>query len=54
MDTIIDNIKTFIIGTQEWTTKNLNVSKYKNGDIIPEIKDPEKWKNINGNSLFTI
>jgi hypothetical protein len=36
-------IKTVVIGTQEWTTKNLNVSKYRNGDIIPEVKDPEEW-----------
>jgi uncharacterized protein (TIGR02145 family) len=41
-----DNIKTVIIGTQEWTTKNLNVSKYRNGDIIPEAKDPNIWANL--------
>jgi len=41
-----DNNETVIIGTQEWTTKNLNVSKYRNGDIIPEVKDPEKWGNL--------
>ena len=41
-----ENIETVVIGTQEWTTKNLNVSKYKNGDIIPEVKDPEKWASL--------
>ena len=38
-----ENIETIVIGTQEWTTKNLNVSKYKNGDVIPEVKDPREW-----------
>ena len=38
-----ENIETVVIGTQEWTKKNLNVSKYKNGDVIPEVKDPREW-----------
>lgn len=33
------------IKTQIWTTENLDVSHYKNGDSIPNIKDPEEWKN---------
>ena len=41
-----ENIETVVIGTQEWTKKNLNVSKYRNGDIIPEIKDPKKFENL--------
>jgi len=41
-----ENIETVVIGTQEWTTKNLNVNKYRNGDIIPEIKDPKKWAKL--------
>jgi hypothetical protein len=39
-------IETVKIGYQEWTKKNLNVSKYRNGDIIPEVKDPKKWENL--------
>ena len=31
------------IGTQIWLTKNLNVSRYRNGDRIPQVKDPVKW-----------
>jgi uncharacterized protein (TIGR02145 family) len=31
---------------QTWTKTNLNVSKYRNGDIIPEIKDPSQWANL--------
>jgi uncharacterized protein (TIGR02145 family) len=38
-----DNMETVIIGTQEWTVKNLDVSRYRNGDIIPEVKDHKKW-----------
>jgi hypothetical protein len=41
-----DDLETVIIGTQEWTVKNLNVSTYRNGDIIPEVKDPTKWANL--------
>jgi uncharacterized protein (TIGR02145 family) len=40
------NIETVVIGTQEWTVKNLDVSTYRNGDIIPEVKDPEVWANL--------
>jgi uncharacterized protein (TIGR02145 family) len=42
----VGNIETVIIGTQEWTVKNLDVSRYRNGDIIPEVKDPEEWANL--------
>ena len=31
------------IGTQTWMQKNLNVSKYKNGDIIPQVTNPTQW-----------
>lgn len=31
---------------QTWTKTNLNVSKYRNGDIIPEIKDPSQWATL--------
>ena len=34
------------IGTQIWMTKNLNVSHYRNGDIIPEVTDPTQWRDI--------
>jgi hypothetical protein len=32
------------IGKQVWATKNLNVEKFRNGDIIPEAKSEDKWK----------
>ena len=31
------------IGNQIWTSKNLNVSTYRNGDAIPQVQDPESW-----------
>ena len=34
------------IGTQTWMQKNLNVSKYKNGDIIPQVTDANQWANL--------
>jgi uncharacterized protein (TIGR02145 family) len=34
------------IGSQMWTQKNLNVSRYRNGDIIPKVTDPTEWTNL--------
>ena len=31
------------IGKQLWTAENLNVSKYRNGDEIPEVQDKTEW-----------
>ena len=31
------------IGTQIWTTKNLDVSTFRNGEAIPEAKNAEEW-----------
>jgi hypothetical protein len=41
-----DGLETVKIGIQEWTKKNLDVSTYRNGDIIPEVKDPKKWAKL--------
>ena len=35
-----------IIGTQEWQKENLNVSKYSDGTIIPQVTDPTQWANL--------
>ena len=34
------------IGTQVWMSRNLNVDHYRNGDSIPEIRDPAVWSNL--------
>jgi uncharacterized protein (TIGR02145 family) len=31
------------IGTQTWMAENLNVSRFRNGDTIPEAKSDEEW-----------
>ena len=38
-----DNLEEIKIGTQTWATKNLDVSTFRNGDIIPEAKTNEEW-----------
>lgn len=38
------NLEEVKIGTQTWSTKNLNVSTFRNGDTIPEAKTNEEWK----------
>jgi uncharacterized protein (TIGR02145 family) len=37
---------TVTIGSQCWMQKNLNVSKYQNGDPIPEVKSTSEWVNL--------
>lgn len=35
--------QTITIGSQVWSTKNLDVSTFKNGDPIPQAKTDEEW-----------
>ena len=35
--------QTVTIGSQEWMTKNLDVSTFRNGDPIPQAKTDEEW-----------
>jgi uncharacterized protein (TIGR02145 family) len=37
---------TVTICNQVWMLQNLNVSKFKNGDDIPEVTDPIAWSNL--------
>lgn len=41
--------QTVKIGNQVWMTKNLDVSKFRNGDPIPQCKTDEQWKNAGYN-----
>ena len=41
---VINAQTTVKIGNQAWTTENLNVSTFRNGDPIMEVKTYEEWK----------
>jgi uncharacterized protein (TIGR02145 family) len=32
------------IGNQIWMSENLNVSTFRNGDVIPEVKSKDEWE----------
>lgn len=34
------------IENQFWLTENLSVSKYRNGDLIPQVEDNEEWSKL--------
>jgi uncharacterized protein (TIGR02145 family) len=36
--------KTVKIGNQTWMTENLNVDRFRNGDLIPEAKTGDEWE----------
>ena len=42
----INNVtyKTVRIGNQIWMAENLNVTRFRNGDIIPQVKTIEEWR----------
>lgn len=37
--------QTIKIGSHEWMTENLNVERFRNGDLIPEAKTRKEWEN---------
>ena len=39
------------IGTQTWTTKNLDVSTFRNGEVIPEAKNAKQWAKAGENKI---
>jgi hypothetical protein len=39
-------IPTITIGTQTWTSKNLDVATYSDGTPIPQVTDPTAWANL--------
>lgn len=38
--------KTVIINGQEWMAENLKVTRYRNGDPIPNVTDGSKWETL--------
>ena len=34
------------IGTQVWTSQNLDVAIYRNGDVIPQVQDKQAWAKL--------
>jgi uncharacterized protein (TIGR02145 family) len=44
LESKIQNPEHVTIGNQLWSTKNLNVDKFRNGDIITQAKTVEEWK----------
>jgi len=37
------------IGNQEWMTRNLDVDRFRNGDLIPHAESNEEWKKAGKN-----
>ena len=46
VDASTNNLNTIKIGTQTWTTKNLDVTTYRNGEVIPQVQDANAWSNL--------
>src|ERR1035437_587115 len=42
--TTLGSIPSVTICTQVWMLKNLDVSTYRNGDLIPKVTDPTAWQ----------
>lgn len=38
------NIESLVIGEQNWMSKNLDVSTFQNGDLIPEVNNDADWE----------
>jgi uncharacterized protein (TIGR02145 family) len=38
------------IGNQEWMTRNLDVDRFRNGDLIPHVESDKEWKEAGSNS----
>lgn len=41
-----NDLKEIAIGPQIWSTKNLNVSHFRNGDSIPQVTSGEDWNSF--------
>lgn len=41
-----NSYNTVIIGTQVWMQRNLDVTHYRNGDVIPQVTDSNTWAHL--------
>ena len=46
---IVIKLESVKIGAQIWTTKNLSVDTFRNGELIPEAKTAKEWQDFNDN-----
>jgi uncharacterized protein (TIGR02145 family) len=44
---------TIVIGTQTWMVENLRVTKFRNGEIIPNVTDNTKWTKLKTSAQCT-
>jgi uncharacterized protein (TIGR02145 family) len=49
-----NSYKTVYIGKQQWMAENLKVTKYNNGNIIPNVQDNTDWSNLTTDAWSTI
>ena len=42
----LGHAQTVTIDNQVWTSKNLDVSTYRNGDVIPQVQDRNAWYHL--------
>jgi uncharacterized protein (TIGR02145 family) len=40
------DITSVTIGSQVWSSKNLDINRYRNGDPIPQVTDRAQWLNL--------
>jgi uncharacterized protein (TIGR02145 family) len=45
-NSVTPNIPSVTIGNQIWTNKNLDVSTYRDGTVIPKVEDDGAWANL--------
>ncbi len=50
LSVLLVNAQTVTIGIQVWMSKNLDVSTFRNGDIIPHAQTDEEWRIAGENS----
>jgi len=41
--------KTVVIGNQTWMAENLNIDRFRNGDLIPQAKTNDEWNRASEN-----